>query len=115
MANFNRAFIGLGANLNDPIQQVLDARAYALFDQMQNIETELGRVRVDGNQNAPRLIDIDLLMFGDQSLSDPKLTIPHPRISERLFVLKPFEELGIYLEADDRTDFSEQQLHKLAL
>ena len=151
-----KAFIGLGANLGDPIQQIVDARAelaaldgvmswrcsamyvsspvgysdqpnfincvlvlethyqpHELFAHMQRVEEQLGRVRDPENQNAPRLIDIDLILFGDECLDDEQLIVPHPRLSERLFVLEPLRELGVQIKPDSHTDFTLQILHRL--
>ena len=52
----------------------------------------MGRVRAE--VNGPRLIDIDILLYGDQQVSAPGLEIPHPRMSERRFVLEPLAELS---------------------
>ena len=56
------------------------------------IETSLGRTR--GDRWASRIIDIDLLLFGDVLFDDPRLTIPHPRLHERRFVLEPLSEIA---------------------
>ncbi len=58
------------------------------------------RVEVDGGRKptrrwGPRVIDIDILLFGDLRLDQPDLVIPHPRIGERQFVRKSLAELGI--------------------
>ena len=57
-----------------------------------DVERRLGRERV-GPRWGPRLIDLDLLLYGDESIDDPDLTVPHPRLLERLFVLEPLAEL----------------------
>ena len=151
-----KAYIGLGANLDDPVQQILDARqrlidlessmfsrsssmylsspvgyaeqpnfincvlelhtassAHVLFSCMQNIEQALGRVRVAGNQNAPRRIDLDLLIYGDQQIDDEVLNVPHPRIGQRLFVLEPLAELGVEVTIGPQSALAEQTLFKL--
>jgi len=56
------------------------------------IERLLGRTR--GVRNAPRTIDVDLLLFDDRVLSERELTVPHPRLAERRFVLDPLCELA---------------------
>jgi len=160
------AYIGLGANLGDPIEQLVKARkglsefdgvnrtrssyiylsspvGYSdqptfancvveltfnkghrdLFRQMQKLENCLGRLRDPNNQNAPRLIDIDLLLFGDLAIKEPDLVVPHPRMHERLFVLLPLQELNADLARSMSNDtltqseihFSGQSLVKLAL
>jgi 2-amino-4-hydroxy-6-hydroxymethyldihydropteridine diphosphokinase len=55
------------------------------------IEAKLGRT--PGFPNAPRPIDIDILLYGDEVLNDKELTIPHPRLAERAFVLVPLAEI----------------------
>ncbi len=61
---------------------------------MQDIESKLGRQRDPLNQNAARTIDLDLLIFGDERSDSEHLTVPHPRILERRFVLEPLLELN---------------------
>lgn len=56
------------------------------------IEAAFGRVR--SVKNAPRTLDLDLLMFGDARLDLPGLTLPHPRMTERAFVLAPLAEIA---------------------
>jgi len=65
--------------------------AQSLLAQLQQIERGLGRVR--SFPNAPRTIDLDLLLYGTGSLDAPNLTLPHPRMHERAFVLVPLLEL----------------------
>jgi len=62
-----------------------------LLAQLQRIEQDLGRVR--SFRNAPRTIDLDLLLYGSETLDTPGLTLPHPRMHERAFVLVPLLEL----------------------
>jgi len=57
-----------------------------------NIEYTLGRT--PGFQNAPRPVDIDILFYGDRVINLPDLTIPHPRLVERAFVLVPLAEIA---------------------
>lgn len=64
----------------------------ALLDITQAIETKLGR-ESHPVRNAPRVIDIDILLFGKIILAHPRLTLPHPRIYERPFVLQPLREI----------------------
>lgn len=58
----------------------------------QAIETRLGR-EAKPVRNAPRIIDIDILVFGDMELDHPLLKLPHPRIAERPFVFLPLREI----------------------
>ena len=62
------------------------------------IEEKMGRVRQPENQNAARTIDIDLLFFGDRCIATQELTVPHPRLHQRKFVLEPFCEVAPYFE-----------------
>jgi 2-amino-4-hydroxy-6-hydroxymethyldihydropteridine diphosphokinase len=62
------------------------------LDRLLEIERALGRTR-DGRRWGPRTIDLDLLLFGDAILDEPGLTVPHPRLPERAFVLEPLAEL----------------------
>ena len=72
------------------LETELDARA--LLDELLWVEQTLGRVR-DGTRWGPRVIDIDLLVYGDRTIDEPGLTVPHPHLTERLFVLEPLAEL----------------------
>jgi 2-amino-4-hydroxy-6-hydroxymethyldihydropteridine diphosphokinase len=56
------------------------------------IENRLGRTR-EGPRFGPRTIDLDLLLYGDETIDEPGLTVPHPRLHERLFALEPLMEL----------------------
>ncbi|KAL8824199.1 MAG: hypothetical protein Q9170_008226, partial [Blastenia crenularia] len=58
-----------------------------LLDQLKDIENALGRVKTI--ENGPRTIDLDILLYGDQFVNHERLQIPHPRLSEREFVLRP--------------------------
>ena len=68
---------------------------------MQSIENMMGRQR-DGRRWGPRLIDIDLLLYGDQQYQSDELQLPHPRMHERAFVLVPMCELDATLEIPTR-------------
>jgi 2-amino-4-hydroxy-6-hydroxymethyldihydropteridine diphosphokinase len=60
---------------------------------LQRIEHEGGRTR-GGRPKGPRLIDLDLLLYGDNVIETPQLTVPHPRMLERRFVLEPLLEIA---------------------
>jgi 2-amino-4-hydroxy-6-hydroxymethyldihydropteridine diphosphokinase len=66
--------------------------AHDLFAELQRIEQGLGRRR--SFANAPRTIDLDLLAVGEQVIRTPELTLPHPRLHERAFVLVPLLEIA---------------------
>lgn len=55
-------------------------------------EQRFGRVRVLG-EHGPRTLDLDLLLYGNEQIDEPGLTVPHPRLRERPFVLEPLAEL----------------------
>lgn len=63
-----------------------------LLELLLRIERELGRTRP--RPSAPRTIDLDLLLFDDRMIDTPVLTVPHPRMHERAFVLAPLAEIG---------------------
>jgi 2-amino-4-hydroxy-6-hydroxymethyldihydropteridine diphosphokinase len=129
------AFVGLGANLGDPVVQVTRALAAlaalddtrvvrtsslyrtapighadqpeyinavalldtglaprALLDGLQAIERAAGRER--SFRNAPRVLDLDLLLYDDDVITMPGLVVPHPRMHERAFVLAPLVEIA---------------------
>jgi 2-amino-4-hydroxy-6-hydroxymethyldihydropteridine diphosphokinase len=64
----------------------------ALLRELKHLETELGRV--PSKRNGPRAIDLDILFYGSDSCDSSELTIPHPRILERTFVLVPLVEIA---------------------
>jgi 2-amino-4-hydroxy-6-hydroxymethyldihydropteridine diphosphokinase len=66
---------------------------YDLLENISIIEKKLGRLRSE-KRNEPREIDIDILFFDDLILDEKKLILPHPRFSERLFVLDPLNEIA---------------------
>jgi 2-amino-4-hydroxy-6-hydroxymethyldihydropteridine diphosphokinase len=131
-----RAYIGIGSNLQQPIQQVKQALlalaklpqtcllarsrlyrstpmgpqgqpdyinavaalettlpALAFLDCLHAIEREQGRVR-DGTRWGPRILDLDILLFGDECINQPQLLVPHPGLHERNFVLYPLQEIA---------------------
>ncbi|AEV25903.1 MAG: 2-amino-4-hydroxy-6-hydroxymethyldihydropteridine diphosphokinase [Azospira sp.] len=130
----HRAFIALGANLEDPAAQVRAALAdltgsgdialvaasslyrtapigadgpdyinavaavdtplppTGLLSRLFAVEAHFGRTR--SYRNAPRTLDLDLLLYDDQVLDGPELTLPHPRLHLRAFVLVPLAEIA---------------------
>jgi 2-amino-4-hydroxy-6-hydroxymethyldihydropteridine diphosphokinase len=65
----------------------------ALLRFLKGIEEEIGRRR-GVETNSPRPIDIDILLYGDEVIEEPTLTVPHPRMAERPFVLGPLSEIA---------------------
>ena len=79
-------FLNLVCRVNTDIGPV------QLLSLIKRIEADMGR---DLNlKNAPRNIDIDIILYGDTIIESPELTIPHPRMWERAFVLVPFAEIA---------------------
>lgn len=74
---------------------------HALLDVCLEIELSMKRVRIE--RWGPRTIDLDVLAYDDLTVSDDRLTIPHPRMRDRAFVLMPLAELASELEIDGRT------------
>ena len=83
-----------------------------LLNALQGIEAGAGRRRP--YRNAPRTLDLDILLYGDQTIQTPDLTVPHPRMGERAFVLVPLAEIfpeGVTLEHLDAV--KGQVIHRL--
>lgn len=78
--------------LNQVIEIETDLFPRQLLARMQKVEREMGRKRTIAK--GPRNIDIDILLFGESVVSTPGLDIPHPRMTERRFVLEPLAELA---------------------
>ena len=134
-----RVFIGLGSNLENPLEQIKTAikdmkamidtelvacsslyksppmgpqdqpdyinaaielettlTPHSLLDELQKIEQQHGRVRK--RHWGERTLDLDVLVYGEQVLKDDRLTVPHPGIAERAFVVYPLAELDGSLE-----------------
>jgi 2-amino-4-hydroxy-6-hydroxymethyldihydropteridine diphosphokinase len=72
------------------IETPLTARQ--LLDHLLDVERRLGRERI-GPKWGPRTIDLDLLVYGEETIDEPGLVVPHPRLTQRLFALGPLAEL----------------------
>jgi 2-amino-4-hydroxy-6-hydroxymethyldihydropteridine diphosphokinase len=95
-----------GADYVNAVVQVQTRLApHALLAQLQGIESAAGRMR--SYRNAPRTLDLDVLLYGDLVLNDPDLVLPHPRMGQRAFVLRPLAEIAPEL-------VSKQQLQAVA-
>ena len=81
-----------GKYLNGVLEIDTDLEPRHLLKELNRIEKRLGREKA--TKNAPRTIDLDILYYGDKKVSCRDLTIPHPHIQEREFVLKGLRELG---------------------
>lgn len=73
-----------------------------LLDELLEVERRLGRERGSGPRYGPRTIDLDLLLYGDEMVHEPSLTVPHPHLHERRFVLEPLVELDADLVVPGR-------------
>lgn len=74
-----------------------------LLERLLGIERELGRERATERRWGPRVIDLDLLLFGAEAIDEPGLKVPHPRLADRRFVLEPLCELNEDLTLPDGT------------
>ena len=72
----------------------------ALLDALFDIEERFGRIRAE--KNGPRTLDLDLLLFNDQLIELPRLSLPHPRLHLRAFVLQPLAEIAPNLSIPGR-------------
>jgi 2-amino-4-hydroxy-6-hydroxymethyldihydropteridine diphosphokinase len=82
--------------LNSVVELETSLGARPLLDRLLAIEVRLGRVR--DVPRGPRTIDLDLLVHGDKAVDGPGLTLPHPRLARRVFVLEPLADLAPGLE-----------------
>jgi 2-amino-4-hydroxy-6-hydroxymethyldihydropteridine diphosphokinase len=96
--NYVSAPVGAGDRQPDYVNAVAALRTElgpgALLRHLHTIERRHGRRRRNGLRNAPRTLDLDLLLFGRRRLAQPRLTVPHPRMHERAFVLRPLLDIA---------------------
>ncbi len=86
--------------------------AYSLLSLLQKIEQSAGRERP--YRNAPRTLDLDLLLYGSAQISSDALTVPHPRMRDRAFVLLPLQEIAPErVSAEDVRKVADQSVQKL--
>jgi 2-amino-4-hydroxy-6-hydroxymethyldihydropteridine diphosphokinase len=78
--------------INAVVELVAVSPAPTLLQSLFEIEARFGRQR--SVRNAPRTLDLDLLLYGDERSDDPQLTLPHPRLHQRAFVLAPLAEIA---------------------
>jgi 2-amino-4-hydroxy-6-hydroxymethyldihydropteridine diphosphokinase len=79
-------------NLAIAVETTLDPRE--LLARAQQVELRLGRDRAHEKRNGPRTADIDIIAYDDVTMNEPNLTLPHPRLFERAFVLVPLAEIA---------------------
>lgn len=88
--------VGVGEQprfLNGAAELETTLTARELLDRLLVVEQQFGRVRIVG-EHGPRTLDLDLLLYGDEVIEESGLTVPHPRLHERRFVLEPLAELA---------------------
>jgi 2-amino-4-hydroxy-6-hydroxymethyldihydropteridine diphosphokinase len=98
--------VGVGEQprfLNGAAELETTLTARELLDRLLTVEQRFGRVRIPG-EHGPRTLDLDLLLYGDEVIDEPGLTVPHPRLHERRFVLEPLAELAPGLVVPGRGD-----------
>lgn len=113
---YSSAPVGEGAQGPQYINAVLAVRtqltATALLAQLQQLEQLAGRERP--YVNAPRTLDLDLLLYGDEQIHTPTLTVPHPRMRERAFVLQPLAQIAPQrVDPHDLSRVADQQISRL--
>jgi 2-amino-4-hydroxy-6-hydroxymethyldihydropteridine diphosphokinase len=84
--------------LNGVVELETTLSARALLGVLLELERAFGRDRSTGPPMGPRTLDLDLLLYGDATIDEPLLEVPHPRLQERRFVLEPLAELDPHLE-----------------
>ncbi len=82
--------------LNQVIEGETELTALGLLRFLKQIEQEMGRTETI--RFGPRLIDLDVLLYGELQMQTPELTIPHPRMTQRAFVLVPLAEIAPRLQ-----------------
>ena len=99
----------LGPEQPDYVNAVAEIKTrlspHALLDALLGIERRQGRIR-GGDRWGPRIIDLDLLVYGDEEISDARLTVPHAGIAERRFVLVPLAEIALELRIPGLPDIA---------
>ncbi len=79
---------------NAVLQIATDWEPERILATLQRLEAEFGRDRTRTVRNGPRPLDLDLLLVGDRILETPQLVLPHPRMTERAFVMLPLAEIA---------------------
>lgn len=87
--------------LNAVAEVDTELSALDVLERLLAIERQLGRDRSAETRWGPRTIDLDLLLYGSETIDEPGLIVPHPRLAERRFVLEPLHELDSGLSLPD--------------
>jgi len=99
--------------INAVVQLETQLNAFELLMACQHIEDQAGRVRP--YVNAPRTLDVDVLLFGEGTIFSAFLQVPHPRMNERAFVMLPLSELAPHLvSVQSLADLSAQGIQRLS-
>jgi 2-amino-4-hydroxy-6-hydroxymethyldihydropteridine diphosphokinase len=99
--------------INAVVEVMTSQTAPDLLQLLQNLEQAAGRERPW--RNAPRTLDLDILLYGHLRLESPRLTLPHPRMRERAFVLVPLAEIAPHWQAAARAPaVAAQRIERLA-
>jgi 2-amino-4-hydroxy-6-hydroxymethyldihydropteridine diphosphokinase len=85
-------FTDQGWFLNCALALEMEATPAQLMSDLLRVEQDMGRKRI--TEKGPRSIDLDILLFGDAVVNTPELTIPHPAMAKRRFVLQPLAEIA---------------------
>jgi 2-amino-4-hydroxy-6-hydroxymethyldihydropteridine diphosphokinase len=93
--------------LNGAVELETGLPPVALLDALLALERAFGRNRTAVAPQGPRTLDLDLLLYGDETIEEPGLQVPHPRLHERGFVLEPLAELDPGLVVPGRGTVSE--------
>ncbi|RJX30228.1 MAG: 2-amino-4-hydroxy-6-hydroxymethyldihydropteridine diphosphokinase [Oxalobacter sp.] len=82
--------------INTVVKLQTQLNAHDLLRELQRIESDFGRERP--YVNAPRTLDLDILLYGSQRIASPDLVIPHPRLTQRAFALIPLLQLDPFIQ-----------------
>lgn len=88
--------------LNGVVELETTLTARALLGVLLELERDFGRDRSASPPQGPRTLDLDLLLYGNETIAEPLLKVPHPRLHERKFVLEPLAELDPRLQVPGR-------------
>jgi len=98
-------FLNIAVQLNTSLSPI------GLLETCQKIEQELGRKRII--KWGPRTIDLDILLYNHENIESEKLTIPHPRLEERAFVLIPLIEIAPFVKVPNKSTHLKESLELL--